>query len=271
MMNSFFKRRLLIRKTKEQRMTGQTCPQCKKKWEEEHLRKTLYTCPYCGTLLQMPAWERLHLFFDDVKNITGSYNFRDPIHFPNYADKIRSYQKKTDLKEAIVIATCKLQNQPLVTGVMDSRFLMASMGTFVGAQIVKAFEIATEKRLPVVLFCASGGARMQEGIYSLMQMVKTSNAVREHSNQGLLYISVMTHPTTGGVTASFASLGDIILAEKNALIGFAGQRVIKNTIHEELPEGFQSAEYLEENGFLDGVYERNELKDVLEKILAIHR
>lgn len=271
MMNGFFKRRLLLRKTKEQRLSGERCPVCKKRSEQLQLQDTLYTCPHCGHLMKMPAEERLNLFFEEWEDITDSYNYRDPIHFPGYAEKIRTYQKNTQMKEAIVIARCRLQHIPLVVGVMDSRFMMASMGTFVGEQVTKAFEYATREKLPVVLFCASGGARMQEGMYSLMQMVKTAGAVREHSEAGLLYVSVMTHPTTGGVTASFASLGDIILAEQDALIGFAGKRVIQDTIHEALPEGFQSAEYLEKNGFLDGVYGRQELKKTLETIIQLHR
>ena len=154
--------------------------------------------------------------------------------------------------------------------VLDSSFLMGSMGTYVGEQITKAFEVAMDKNLPIVIFSASGGARMQEGILSLMQMAKTSNAVREHNEKGLLYISVLTNPTTGGVTASFASLGDIIIAEPKALIGFAGPRVIKQTIRQDLPEGFQSSEFLLEHGFIDAIVERKNLKILLSKILKIH-
>ena len=180
-------------------------------------------------------------------------------------------QEKTEIDEAYIYGYGKIKGVPCVIGVMDSYFLMGSMGSVVGEKITRSFEYAMYKRLPMVIFTASGGARMQEGIYSLMQMAKTSAAVLKHSEMGLLYISVLTHPTTGGVTASFASLGDIILAEPNSLIGFAGPRVIEQTIGQQLPEGFQKSEFLKEKGFIDKVVHRNDMKNTLYKILYMHR
>ena len=179
-------------------------------------------------------------------------------------------EKKTGLREAVVTGICRIGGYKVVLGVMDNRFLMASMGSAAGEKITRAIELATRRKLPLVFFCASGGARMQEGIYSLMQMAKTSNAVARHSRQGLLYISVFTHPTTGGVTASFASQGDILLAEPGALIGFAGPRVIEQTIRQKLPEDFQKAEFVEQCGFLDGVVPRPEMRTVLIQLLRLH-
>lgn len=194
----------------------------------------------------------------------------NPLHFKGYEEKLRSLQEKTGLKEAVITGKAEIEGQPVVIGVCDGRFLMASMGEAVGEKITRAIERATEEKFPVILFACSGGARMQEGIVSLMQMAKTSAALKRHSDAGRLYISVLTDPTTGGVTASFAMLGDIILAEPNALIGFAGPRVIEQTIGQKLPKGFQRSEFLLEHGFIDRIVEREELKEVLGHILRMH-
>ena len=194
----------------------------------------------------------------------------DPLHFPGYQEKLDAAQHKTGLTEAVVTATGTIGGSHCVVGVLDSRFLMGSMSTAVGEKVTLAIEFAAKNKLPLILFSASGGARMQEGILSLMQMAKTSAALARFSDKGLLYISVLTDPTTGGVTASFASLGDIILAEPGALIGFAGPRVIQQTIGETLPEGFQRAEYQEEHGFVDAVVPRDQMRDTLARLLRLH-
>lgn len=195
----------------------------------------------------------------------------NPLNFPEYEEKVAATQEKTGLNEGVTMGSCTINGEKTVLGVIDARFMMGSMGHVVGERITRAMEKATEQKLPVILFCCSGGARMQEGIISLMQMAKTSAAVKRHSDAGLLYIPVLTDPTTGGVTASFAMLGDIILAEPGALIGFAGPRVIEQTIGEKLPDGFQRAEFQLKHGFVDAIVERDELKDTLGKILRLHR
>ena len=192
------------------------------------------------------------------------------MNFPEYEEKVAATQEKTGLSEGVTIGECTIYGQKTVLGVIDARFMMGSMGHVVGEKITRAMEDATEKKLPVILFCCSGGARMQEGIVSLMQMAKTSAAVKRHSDAGLLYVPVLTDPTTGGVTASFAMLGDIILAEPKALIGFAGPRVIEQTIGQKLPEGFQRAEFQLEHGFIDAIVERDDLKMTLYRILKMH-
>ena len=196
---------------------------------------------------------------------------KNPLNFPEYEEKVAATQEKTGLKEGVTVGKCRIYGEETVLGVIDARFMMGSMGHVVGEKITHAFERATEEKLPVILFCCSGGARMQEGIISLMQMAKTSAAVKRHSDAGLLYVPVLTDPTTGGVTASFAMLGDIILAEPNALIGFAGPRVIEQTIGQKLPEGFQRAEFQLEHGFVDAIVKRDDLKMTLYKILKMHR
>ena len=194
----------------------------------------------------------------------------DPLQFPGYARKVESLQTMTGLKDAVITGECTIKGSRTVLIVMDSHFMMASMGSVVGEKITRAFETATEKGLPVVAFTASGGARMQEGIISLMQMAKTSAAVAKHNDAGLLYLTVMTDPTTGGVTASFASLGDIILAEPKVLIGFAGRRVIEGTIRQRLPDNFQLAEFLQEKGFVDMIVERRSMRSTLSHLLKLH-
>ena len=220
----------------------------------------------------MDAYSRLNEVLDagSFRELNEKYPAADPLHFPGYSEKLKKAQEKTGLTEAVVTALGTIGGRRCVVGVMDSRFFMGSMSAAVGEKITLAIEYATKNRLPLILFCASGGARMQEGILSLMQMAKTSAALGRHSQKGLLYISILTDPTTGGVTASFASLGDVILAEPGALIGFAGPRVIQQTIGQTLPEGFQRAEYQEEHGFVDAVAPRNQLRPTLVQLLQLH-
>ena len=194
----------------------------------------------------------------------------NPLDFPGYSEKLREAGEKTGLKDAVVMGTAKLAGKKIVIAVMDNRFMMASMGMVVGEKITRAFEYATKKRLPIVVFATSGGARMQEGIMSLMQMAKTAAAVEKHREAGLLYVCVMTNPTTGGVFASFAGLGDINIAEPDALIGFAGPRVIEQTIGEKLPEGFQRANFQYEHGMVDMIVERKNMRNMLSKLIELH-
>ncbi len=194
----------------------------------------------------------------------------NPLNYPDYENKIQTMKEKTGLNDAVITGICKIGGFDSVLCVMDSTFIMGSMGSVVGEKITRAFEYAAENKLPIVIFTTSGGARMQEGIVSLMQMAKVSAAVAKHSDAGLLYVTVLTDPTTGGVTASFAMLGDIILAEPKTLIGFAGRRVIEQTIKQKLPEEFQTAEFLLEHGFVDKIVERENMKNVLTEILRLH-
>ena len=238
----------------------------------EDVREGNYICPKCHGYFRVHARRRIEMVtdadsFEEWDQELASCN---PLHFKGYEEKLRSLQEKTGLKEAVITGKAEIEGQPVVIGVCDGRFLMASMGEAVGEKITRAIERATEEKFPVILFACSGGARMQEGIVSLMQMAKTSAALKRHSDAGQLYISVLTDPTTGGVTASFAMLGDIILAEPNALIGFAGPRVIEQTIGQKLPKGFQRSEFLLEHGFIDRIVEREELKEVLGHILRMH-
>ncbi|NLB81145.1 MAG: acetyl-CoA carboxylase carboxyl transferase subunit beta [Clostridiaceae bacterium] len=203
------------------------------------------------------------LMFDNIKT-------KNPLEFEGYEEKIDTLQQKTGDSEAITTGICTIDGIVTCIGVMNSEFLMGSMGSVVGERLTRLFEYATENKFSIIVFCASGGARMHEGIFSLMQMAKVSAAVQHHSEHGLLYVSVLTDPTTGGVTASFAMLGDVIIAEPNALIGFAGRRVIQSTISQQLPEDFQSAEFLLKNGFIDIICKRAHLKNTLAKILKLH-
>ena len=235
-----------------------------------------YICPKCHGYFRIPAYKRIELVTDagsfeewDAKIDEGERP-ENPLDFRGYTEKVEALRVKTGLDEAVVTGKATICGYPVVIGVCDGRFMMASMGHAVGEKITRAVERATEERLPVVLFTCSGGARMQEGIISLMQMAKTAAALKKHSDAGLLYISVLTDPTTGGVTASFAMLGDIILAEPGALIGFAGARVIEQTIGQKLPEGFQRAEFQLEHGFVDAIVERKNLKITLNRILKMH-
>lgn len=249
------------------------CDGCGKIILKEDIEKNLMKCPNCNKYFRMTAWQRIKLIIDEGTFLEYDKDLStlNPLSYPDYEGKVKKLIDETGLKEAVVTGEGKIKGIDCVIAVMDSHFLMGSMGSVVGEKITRAVERATQKRLPVIIFTASGGARMQEGIFSLMQMAKTSAALKRHSDEGLLYISVLTDPTTGGVTASFAMLGDIILSEPNALIGFAGPRVIEQTIKQKLPEGFQRAEFLLEHGFVDLIVERENLKGTLYKILLIHR
>ena len=249
------------------------CPKCGEVVYRDDVKAHGYVCPKCEGYFRIGTRTRIRMVAD-----TGTFQegFTDletenPLEYPGYEEKIADLQEKTKLHEAVTVGKCMVNGLETVLGVCDARFLMGSMGYVVGEKITRAFERATEEKLPVVLFTSSGGARMQEGIVSLMQMVKTSAAIRKHSEAGLFYLPVLTDPTTGGVTASFAMLGDVILAEPGALIGFAGPRVIAQTIGQKLPEGFQRAEFLVEKGIIDGVVERQELKETVWKLLNIHQ
>ncbi|MBQ3924410.1 MAG: acetyl-CoA carboxylase, carboxyltransferase subunit beta [Firmicutes bacterium] len=249
-----------------------TCPGCGQKYDSNEWAHADYVCPSCGAYISMTAAERIRKIADEgtFREFNRGRTGYDPIDFPGYEEKIQKMRKDTGLKEAVVTGSCQIGGEKAVLCVMDKRFMMASMGTAVGEKVFLAFEYAVKKKLPIVIFTASGGARMQEGIMALMQMARTSAAAARHDEAGLLYIAVMTDPTTGGVTASFASLADITLAEKGALIGFAGQRVIEQTIGEELPEGFQRADFQREKGFVDMVVERQDMKTVLARLLYMH-
>lgn len=249
------------------------CPKCGEVVYRDDVKAHGYVCPKCEGYFRIGTRTRVRMVAD-----TGTFQewFTDletenPLEYPGYEEKIANLQEKTKLHEAVTVGKCMVNGLETVLGVCDARFLMGSMGYVVGEKITRAFERATEEKLPVVLFTSSGGARMQEGIVSLMQMAKTSAAIRKHSEAGLFYLPILTDPTTGGVTASFAMLGDVILAEPGALIGFAGPRVIAQTIGQKLPEGFQRAEFLVEKGIIDGVVERQELKETVWKLLKIHQ
>ena len=248
------------------------CPKCGEMIYKEDVVGASYVCPKCGGYFRMKAKTRIKLVADkdSFQEWYTDFPLCNPLDYPEYEEKLAALKEKTHLDEAVCIGEARIENSPVVLGVCDARFLMGSMGHTVGEKITGAFEEATKRKLPVVLFCCSGGARMQEGIVSLMQMAKTSAAVKKHSDAGRLYIPVLTDPTTGGVTASFAMLGDIILAEPGALIGFAGPRVIAQTIHQKLPEGFQKAEFLVEHGILDGIVKREDLKQTLSGLLKLH-
>lgn len=247
------------------------CPSCKKQLHRKELGKER-TCHHCGYGFRIDARERLNMIvdWDSFTEWDREVVSTNPIDYPDYEEKIRQAQEKTGLNEAVVTGTAQIKGQSVVIGVMDSRFIMGSMSQAVGEKITRAFEEAMNKGLPVVMFTASGGARMQEGILSLMQMAKISGAVKRHSDRGLLYITVLTDPTTGGVTASFAMQGDVILAEPQTLIGFAGRRVIEQTIRQTLPDDFQKAEFLLEHGFVDRIVPRNELRKQIGLLLALH-
>ncbi|MGN0658782.1 MAG: acetyl-CoA carboxylase, carboxyltransferase subunit beta [Emergencia sp.] len=273
-MNPFKRKRDLLDNLRELGSQDQLqqCPVCGTGSRRSELAGQMYVCPACGHHYTVTAKYRIKTLLDkgSFKEICRSLSGNNPLDFPGYEEKTESQREKTGLKEAVICGTGKIDGIKTVLCVMDGRFLMGSMGTAVGEKITRAFEYATKNRLPIIVFSASGGARMQEGILSLFQMAKTAAAAERHSEEGLLYVSVLTHPTTGGVTASFASLGDIILAEPHALIGFAGPRVIEQTIGQSLPEGFQRAEYLQEHGFVDCVTDRRKLRDQLSLILQIH-
>ena len=248
------------------------CNKCGAAIFTEDVKRVGYICPKCHGYFRVHAWERIRMTVDEdtFEEWDAQMDFVNPLQFKGYESKVKTLKEKTGLEEAVLTGKGMIQGNPVAIAVCDGRFLMASMGEIVGEKITRAVERATREHLPVVIFACSGGARMQEGIVSLMQMAKTAAALKRHSQAGLLYVSVLTDPTTGGVTASFAMLGDVILAEPQALIGFAGPRVIEQTIGEKLPKGFQRSEFLLEHGFIDRIVERNEMKQVLGDILAMH-
>lgn len=249
-----------------------TCHACGLTFDDAEFTEGDHACPECGTLARLTPAERVSSMLDEgsFTEWDADVSDVDPLDFAGYPEKLEGIRQKTDADEAILTGVGKIGGMPVAVGFMDTRFLMASMGSVVGEKVSRLFDRATEERLPVVIFCASGGARMQEGLASLMQMAKTSAAVSRHDKAGLLYISVLTDPTTGGVTASFATLGDIILAEPGAMIGFAGQRVIRDTIKQELPPGFQTAEFALEHGLIDAIVKREHMRDALHTLLALH-
>lgn len=249
------------------------CPKCKSLILTADLEANHKVCAKCGHHMRLSARERIALLSDDssFEEFDSDLTSSNILSFPDYDLKLKSAQLKSGENESVVTGVCRIGGSKTVLGAMDSGFMMGSMGTVTGEKITRAFEYATENRLPVVICTVSGGARMQEGILSLMQMAKTSGAVKRHSDAGLLYITVLTDPTTGGVTASFAMEGDIILSEPNALVGFAGPRVIEQTIRQKLPKDFQTAEFVEEKGFIDAVVPRKELKGAISKLLEMHR
>ena len=249
------------------------CKACGKMVNKAEVVRNRYVCYECGAYFRVKTGNRLKMVLDpqSFEEWFAEEHGTNPLDFPGYVDKLTAVREKTGLKEAVTVGKGKIYGEDAVIGVCDARFMMGSMGHAVGEKIAGAVERATEEKLPVILFCCSGGARMQEGIVSLMQMAKTAAALKKHSDAGFLYISVLTDPTTGGVTASFAMLGDIILAEPGALIGFAGARVIEQTIGQKLPEGFQRAEFQLEHGFVDAIVERKDLKKRLYEILRMHK
>lgn len=249
------------------------CPRCSNVVFKEDFEKNGKVCVNCNYHSRLGCRERLEItvdknsFFEFDENMTS----KNPIEFDGYDQKQAEIREKTGLKDAVITGECTIGGEKCVIGIMDSNYMMGSMGSVVGEKITRAFEYATEKRLPIIMFTCSGGARMQEGIVSLMQMAKTCAAAQRHSEAGLLYIVVMTDPTTGGVTASFASVGDIIIAEPKVLIGFAGRRVIEGTIRQRLPDDFQSAEFLLEHGFVDMIVDRRKMRRTIAHLLRLHK
>ena len=248
------------------------CPRCRNVTFMEEFQANGKVCPHCNYHSRLTAKERLDITIDkgSFEEFDKDMVSKNPIDFPDYEAKQQALREKTGLKDAVITGKAAIRGEKIVIIVMDSNYMMASMGSVVGEKITRAIEYSTENELPIIIFTTSGGARMQEGIVSLMQMAKTAEAVGQHDEAGLLYVTVLTDPTTGGVTASFAMLGDIILAEPKALIGFAGQRVIQGTIHQKLPDGFQRAEFQLEHGFVDRIVNREDMRDELISILKLH-
>lgn len=249
------------------------CPRCQISFFKEEFNAFGDVCPNCSYHARITAKKRLQITADkdSFLEYDGNMTSKNPIDFPGYDEKLKNAVESTGINEAIVTGECRIKGEACVLGIMDSYFMMASMGSVVGEKITRAFERATEKNLPVIIFTASGGARMQEGIISLMQMAKTSAAVLKHSEKGLFYCAVLTDPTTGGVTASFASLADITLAEPKVLVGFAGRRVIENTIKQRLSDEFQSAEFLQQHGFVDRIVERKNMRQELYSLIRLNK
>lgn len=250
-----------------------SCTACKSLILKEDLTENLYVCPKCGYYYRLTARQRI-AFFTDADSFSerdGDMKPKNILKFPEYNNKLKKAAETSGENESVICGTARVNGYPVCIFVMEPRFMMGSMGSVTGEKITRLFEYAAERRLPVIGFTASGGARMQEGTLSLMQMAKTSGAVKRHSDKGLLYITVLTDPTTGGVTASFAMEGDVIIAEPGSLIGFAGPRVIEQTINQKLPEGFQRSEFLLEKGFVDKIVERKDLKDFFTTLLRLHK
>lgn len=269
-----------IRPVEEENKTEKTtikgpegCQHCGQIYSTAQLKREYFVCPGCEFHFPVSASDRIEQIIDEGTFIEfdETMTSADPLQFPDYKEKLSSDQKKTNLKDAIITGKGKIKGHYAIIGVMDSRFRMGSMGSVVGEKIARAIEKSLEEKIPFILFAASGGARMQEGILSLMQMAKTGVALEKLNQEGILFISVMTNPTTGGVSASFASLGDINIAEPKALIGFAGRRIIEQTIREELPKEFQTAEFLLEHGQLDKIVNRKDMKTFLGTVLKIHQ
>lgn len=248
------------------------CDECKEILYKDDVRNNFSVCPNCGKHFRLSSRRRIKQIVDEgtFEEFGQGLYTKNPLQFEGYIKKIEALREKTKIEEAVTTGVGKINGQKVVIAVMDGNFLMGSMGSVVGEKITLAIEESIKQKLPLIIFCVSGGARMQEGIVSLMQMAKTSAALAKHDDAGLLYISVLTDPTTGGVTASFAMLGDIIIAEPKALIGFAGPRVIEQTIKQKLPEGFQKSEFLLEHGFIDMIVERKDMKDTLSKLIQMH-
>ena len=246
------------------------CPSCGESLYEQALVKNQRVCTQCGHHFTQSAPERILSICDDdsFEELDATLDSVNALGFKGYLDKVKAYQAKTGLGEAVVTGRALIEGQPVLLAIMDFRFLGASMGSVVGEKITRAIEMATKEKKPVIVFSASGGARMHEGILSLMQMAKTSGALARHSQAGYGYISVLTHPTTGGVTASYATLGDVILAEPKCMIGFAGPRVVKETTHADLPPGFQTAEFMMEHGLVDIIVQRKDMRSMLSKLVS---
>lgn len=251
----------------------QKCKGCNKIFYRKEIKKMLHVCANCGYHHPLTAWERIDSLFDEGTFVEWDANITstNPLNFPDYIEKVEKDRKKTGLNEAVITGKGTIDGQETAFAVMDSNFRMGSMGSVVGEKIARAIENARKESIPFIIFCASGGARMQEGVLSLMQMAKTSIAIKRFSDAGGLMVSVMTHPTTGGVSASFASIGDYNFAEPGALIGFAGRRVIEQTVREKLPQDFQTAEFQLKHGQLDKVIHRKDMKDTLSTLLKLHK
>lgn len=249
-----------------------SCPGCQESVLFEDLMHDSYICPHCGFHIKLTAHERIRQLFDEhtFVELDKRMVIKEIVDFPGYQDKLAYLQRTSGLYEGVICGYGKIMSKKVVCGIMDSNFFMGSMGQIIGEKITRCIEYATKKRLPLIIFTTSGGARMQEGILSLVQMAKTSAALTLHKEAGCLYISYITHPTTGGVSASFAMLGDIILAEPKCLIGFAGKRVIASTVNEELPPNFQTSEFMLEKGFIDKIVKRTEARETLRKLIGFH-
>ncbi|MCB1091638.1 MAG: acetyl-CoA carboxylase carboxyltransferase subunit beta [Verrucomicrobiae bacterium] len=245
------------------------CPECKAIIHEVDMKQRFRVCPKCDHHFTMTSGERIEMLCDSgsFDEIDSKLETVDALGFKSYTDKVKNYQQKTHLRDAIICGRATISDAPVVLAVMDFRFLGASMGSVVGEKVTRAIELATAEKRAIIIVCASGGARMHEGILSLMQMAKTSGALALHAQAGLPYIAILTHPTTGGVTASFATLGDVIIAEPKCMIGFAGPRVVKETTHQNLPPGFQTAEFMMEHGLVDMIVSRADMRDRLSRLL----